>query len=100
MIEGLLHYVRYHFIPKMHPVLCYTLGVLGLMLPYSAWMLMQGAAHQVIVLWSVILSGGAAVAISYFADWLHKKILDGQDALERESEVYSDLRETVHASGK
>ena len=72
--EALLHYFRWRMIlggKELPRVAAYTLGVLGLMLPYSRWLWLQvvvQAQDAVMVLWMVIIAGGLSVLVCYGTD--------------------------------
>lgn len=70
-VEGFLHYFRWREILKGHELprpVAYILGVLGLMVPYSAWLIRRGSVQEVIMLWAVIVGGGLSVLSCYGID--------------------------------
>lgn len=75
LAEALLHYIRWVEVlmgRKLHPTLAYIIGVLGLMVPFTFWLVEMPRDHMVIavVLWKTIVSGGASVLICYGVDAL------------------------------
>lgn len=97
--EGLLHYFPWRKILKgkdLPRVAAYTLGVLGLMLPFTAWLLGTGQGETAVVLWLVIISGGVMVLALYGLDHvidLEWKVREGE---ERETQ----LKEQVDGKSK
>jgi len=74
-IEAFLHYFPWRLIlagKELPRVLAYMLGVLGLMVPFSAWLFENGEWIIVRTLWLVIVSGGLSVMAAYGLD----KVLD------------------------
>lgn len=63
-IEIALHYfpwrvlLRGHKLPRLA---AYTLGLLGIMVPFSAWLWLNGKADVMGVLWLVVVSAGLTV---------------------------------------
>lgn len=86
-IEGFLHYFRWKHLLQGQDLprpVAYILGVLGLMVPFTAWLHEQGEHHVVVVLWGVIVAGGVAVLLCYLIDWIVDLIWEKRQALERE----------------
>jgi len=74
-IEALLHYFPWRLIlsgKKLPRVAAYMLGVLGMMVPFTAWLIENGELIIVRTLWLVIISGGLSVMVAYGLD----KVLD------------------------
>ncbi len=66
--EAFLHYFPWKKLLKgreLPRVAAYTLGVLGLMLPFSAWLLDRREIFILQVLWFVIGTGGMTVLALY-----------------------------------
>lgn len=88
LAEALLHYIRWAEIllgRKLHPTLAYIIGVLGLMVPFTFWLVEMPRDHMVIalVLWKTIVSGGAAVLICYGFDALIDKLWKDKHKIEQ-----------------
>lgn len=98
-IEGFLHYFPWRLMLKndLPKVAAYTLGVAGLMVPFTGWLWEQGYQDVINTLWAVIFAGGAMVAALYaFDDWW-KARLNYKDAIERERLALTTMKEAVHA---
>lgn len=70
-IEAFLHYCPWRLIlggKNLHRVVAYMLGVLGLMVPFTAWLIENGEWVIVRTLWLVIVSGGLSVMVAYGLD--------------------------------
>jgi hypothetical protein len=57
----------------------YSLGVAGLMVPFTVWLAESGMSGVAGVLWSVILVGGMTVCVLYFLDWIVNSIWDNRE---------------------
>lgn len=74
LAEAFMHYFKWRLVlggRELPRVAAYALGVLGLMLPYSRWLWVQGmiqAQEAVKVLWIVIVTGGLSVLVCYGID--------------------------------
>ncbi len=71
MGEAFLHYFPWMKLLKgkdLPRVPAYALGVLGLMVPFSMWLLEQGEVEILKVLWMVIIAGGLSVLALYGLD--------------------------------
>lgn len=71
MGEALLHYFPWKKLLKgneLPRVAAYALGVLGLMIPFSAWLLEQNEVGVLKILWMVIIAGGLSVLALYGLD--------------------------------
>src|SRR3990172_4310009 len=67
-IEAFLHYCPWRLIlggKDLPRVIAYMLGVLGLMVPFTAWLIENGELIIVRTLWLVIISGGLSVMVAY-----------------------------------
>lgn len=97
--EGLLHYFPWRKILKgkeLPRVAAYALGVLGLMAPFTAWLLGIGLQEAAMTLWLAIVAGGTMVLSLYGLDHvvdLEWKVREGK---ERELQ----LKEQVSGKGQ
>jgi len=64
----------------LHRVAAYVLGVLALALPLTA--LFWSERRYVVALWAVIVSGGSAVMLAHFVDWLLTRIRRAEELKE------------------
>ena len=77
-------------------VAAYVLGVLGLMLPFTAWLIEQEhieAIKVVVVLWKDIVAGGLAVALCYGIDAIVDLAWDLIQSRQREQVLIAQLKE-------
>ncbi len=90
MTELALHYFPWKLLLKgreLPRVAAYSLGLLGLMLPFTAWLWKRNDLEIIQVLWIVIIAGGLTVFALYGLDryieleWLR------MEATEREKDV-------------
>lgn len=68
-------------------VAAYTLGVLGLMLPFTAWLYEHNEIAVIRTLWIVIVSGGLMVTALYGLDRYIELSFRNVEATEREDMV-------------
>lgn len=66
-------------------VAAYTLGVLGLMLPFTAWLYERCEVEVIQTLWIVIFSGGLTVLALYGLDRYCELSIRDVEATERET---------------
>ena len=96
-VEAFLHYFRWRMIlggRELPKVMAYALGVLGLMLPYSRWLWMQGvvqAQEAIVVLWVVIITGGLSVLVCYGIDTVTDLAWGKREAEQREQALKEQL---------
>lgn len=86
--EALLHYFPWKKLLKgneLPRVAAYALGVLGLMIPFSAWLLEQNELEVFKILWMVILAGGLSVLSLYGLDRYIELEWRNMEATEREN---------------
>jgi hypothetical protein len=70
------HYIAKHFFPGPDPgrewgfprIVAYTVGVLGISLPVTVYLLENGMAWGALALWTSILSAGVSTVACYAAD--------------------------------
>lgn len=70
VIELLLHFLPWRLwigadLPRL---VAYVLGLLGMMVPLSLWLMDQGELEILQTLWCVVLSAGGAVFMAYGVD--------------------------------
>lgn len=73
VVEALLHYVPWRLIMKgkreeLPRVVAYTLGVLGMMVPFTVWLWDRGDIETIHAMWQVIGAAGVAVLFLYWLD--------------------------------
>lgn len=86
--EGLLHYFPWKKLLKgreLPRVAAYTLGVLGLMIPFTAWLYQCNELETITVLWMVISAGGLIVMALYGLDRYIELEWRDREAIEREA---------------
>lgn len=99
LVEMFLHYFPWRLAlrgRRLPRLASYTLGVLGLMVPYTAWLVGQGALYEASVLWMVIAAGGVSVGGLYALDWVINLAWDKHQGEQREKL----LTEEIHGKGK
>ena len=83
--EAFLHYFPWRLILRgreLPRLVAYIMGVLGLMGPFTAWLIQEGEWIIVSNLWAVILAGGISVLTLYGLDHvlsLEWKVREGID---------------------
>lgn len=69
--EAFLHYFPWRKLLKgreLPRLMAYVFGVLGLMIPFTLWLLERDEIAVVIILWKVIVAGGIIVFALYGLD--------------------------------
>ena len=87
MAELGLHYFPWKLLLKgreLPRVAAYTLGMLGLMAPFSAWLWLRKDVVVIQVLWMVIIAGGLTVFALYGLDRYIELEWRNLEATERE----------------
>lgn len=84
ILEGLLHYIPWRkWLGKDLPrLIAYVLGVLGMMVPLSLWLMDHGEIEIMQTIWIVIVSAGLTVFALYGLDRhleLERNDADGKD---------------------
>lgn len=85
--EALLHYfpwmklLRGRELPRL---LAYVFGVLGLMVPFTLWLLERNEITVVIIMWKLITAGGVSVVALYGLDHYIELTWRDIEASERE----------------
>lgn len=85
ILEACLHYFPWKMLlrgKELPRVAAYTLGVLGLMVPFTAWLWERGEMEIIRMLWMVIVAGGLMVLALYGLD--HYLKLEMRDLESRE----------------
>lgn len=97
-IEGFLHYAfrREIFGKDLPRPVAYTLGTLGMMLPFTVYLNEEGHGDVASVLWLVLVSGGGAVVLCYGVDWIYKMIVSLRETKQREQEAERNLGEVLN----
>ena len=93
-IEMFLHYFPWRMIlhgKKLPRLLAYGLGVLGLMGPFTAWLMERGNQEIAIMLWVVICAGGLAVGLLYLFDWVVNLVWARHECEQRERLLQEQL---------
>lgn len=94
LAESLLHYFPWRTLlkgKKLPRVVAYTLGMLALMGPLTAWLWEHGERHVIEAMWAVIFAGGLTVLALYGLDRYLKLELRDVEAVERETLHHKDL---------
>lgn len=97
--EALLHYFPWRLILKgrdLPRLIAYMLGVLGLVGPFTAWLLEQGEWAITQALWMVVIFGGASVLALYGLDHVIGMEWKVKEGAEREQAI----REGIDGKGK
>ena len=88
IVEGLLHYIPWRKFLKgneLPRLAAYIFGVLGLMVPFTYWLMVeQGELFVAVTLWKVIVGGGMTVIALYGLDHYVDLIWKDMEATERE----------------
>jgi hypothetical protein len=100
--EAALHYFRWRETlqgRELPRLLAYALGVLGLMLPFTWWLVLNQAGKEEIirVLWVVIVAGGLSVLLCYGLDWIVDMLWDLRQTKQREKSAINGLQAGSHA---
>lgn len=93
-IEMFLHYFPWRLILRgreLPRLVAYGLGVLGLMGPFTAWLLERGDVEVVITLWIVLPAGGLAVGALYLFDWAITQAWGKRESEQRERALMEKL---------
>jgi hypothetical protein len=102
MAEALLHYFPWHMLigKRLPRLAAYTLGLLGMMVPLSAWLISHGESEITQTLWTVIVSAGLTVFALYGLDRYLKLERRDIEAEEREALVKRLIKEVLNEQGK
>jgi hypothetical protein len=87
MAELGLHYIPWKLMLRgreLPRIAAYTLGMLGMMVPLSAWLCKHNEVDVVGVLWAVIFTAGITVLTLYGFDHYLDLIMKDIEAAERE----------------
>jgi len=87
LAEALLHYFPWRMLlrgNKLHRLAAYALGLLGMMVPFTAWLWQTGEYEVIRALWSVIGAAGMTVFALYGLDHYLDLIMKDIEATERE----------------
>lgn len=90
LAEAFLHYFPWKRLLRGRDLprpAAYVLGVLGLMLPFTAWLSEHGQFEIMKILWQVILAGGLSVLAAYGLDRYIELELRSIEAAEREAQL-------------
>ena len=69
--EAFMHYFPWRLVLRgreLPRLVAYVLGVLGLMVPFTIWLIELGEWDIIQALWLVLVSGGSSVLILYALD--------------------------------
>jgi hypothetical protein len=102
-IQIALHYFRWKEVlqgRELPRVVAYTLGVAGMMVPFTAWLIQEGSREVAQALWLVIVGAGAAVAISYALDWVVDLAWKVRESGQRENALLEGLKGIIDAKAK
>lgn len=87
MAEGFLHYFPWRVLLRgreLPRLMAYTLGLLGMMGPFTAWLWAQDEMEVIQTLWAVIVSAGLTVFALYGLDHYLDLIMKDVESNERE----------------
>ncbi len=93
--EAFLHYFRWKQVllgRELPRIAAYALGVLGMMLPFTMWLVEQRYEEVVRVLWIVIVAGGLSVVVCYGIDAIVDLMWDQMQSRQREQVLTDQLR--------
>lgn len=101
-IEAFLHYAfRKEIFGKDLPrPAAYTLGTLGLMIPFTFWLLDHGYEDAVVVLWEVLVTGGVVVVLCYVVDWSYSTAVSLRESKAREQAATEVMHEALDHAEK
>lgn len=101
-IEGFLHYAfRKEMFGKDLPrPAAYTLGTLGMMVPFTFWLSERGYVEVVAALWYVMAAGGCAVLACYIADWAYSTAVALRETKAREKAALENMHEVLDDAKK
>lgn len=91
--ELMLHYIPWRQFLRgceLPRPAAYALGVIGMMGPFTVWLMERCHIEIAIMLWLVILAGGMAVLGGYGADAIRDLYWREREAREREQEARRD----------
>ena len=85
-IEMFLHYFPWRLVLRrdLPRLVAYMLGVLGMMGPFTAWLINHNDSQVATMLWLVLGAGGFAVASLYLLDWVIGQVWGKREAEQRE----------------
>jgi hypothetical protein len=75
----------------------YALGVLGMMGPFTAWLLQKGETETALVLWLVIAAAGGSVLVCYAIDWVTNLLWIARESGQREQAALTGLKDAIDA---
>lgn len=85
--EALMHYFPWRMLlggRKLPRLAAYTLGLLGMMVPFTAWFWQIGEYEVIQGLWMVIFAAGVTVFALYGLDHYLDLAMKDKEAIERE----------------
>ena len=93
-IEGFLHYSSRRELwggRELPRPVAYVLGTLGMMVPFTVWLLATGQLGTAWVLWAMLCAGGSIVSLSYLLDWIRGLRQALRESRERENLLRAEL---------
>ncbi len=101
-IEGFLHYAfRKEIFGKDLPrPAAYTLGTLGMMIPFTFWLAERGYMDVITALWSVLVAAGVVVLLCYIADWSYGMVVSLRESKAREKAATEIIHEVLDDAKK
>lgn len=95
VIELLLHYLPWRLwigidLPRL---VAYVLGLLGMMVPLSLWLMDHDEIVMLKTLWLVVLSAGGAVFMAYGVDRVMQIERENAEAKRREQVMAASLKD-------
>jgi hypothetical protein len=101
-VEFGLHYFPWHMLigGRLPRLAAYVLGLLGMMVPLSAWLMDKGETDVMQTLWIVNASAGLTVFALYGLDRYLKLERRDVEAEEREALMKRMIKEVLDEQGK
>jgi len=101
-VEFGLHYFQWRQVLGMElpRLAAYVLGLLGMMVPLSIWLMDRNETEVVQTLWIAIVAAGMTVFALYGFDHYVAVVQERKEALERERLASSMLKDKVNEQGK
>lgn len=94
LVEVLLHYLPWRLwlgqdLPRLA---AYVLGLLGMMVPLSLWLMDHGEIEILQTLWAVVVSAGGAVFMAYGIDHVLMRERESREGKHREQVMTEALK--------
>jgi O-antigen/teichoic acid export membrane protein len=103
LIEIALHYFPWRKVLQGHELprpIAYALGVTGMMVPFTAWLIQCDHQQIAFVLWMVIGGAGLAVVLCYGFDWVIDLVWRLRESDQREQMAINELKDMNDAKSE